>query len=214
VGRGVDSNIASISERIKKDYHIRPLQRFGRNMETDYSPTRSYIRASTVEVDQTLETPASFAVRRFEEKDLGSVMEINRTCLPENYSASFFLDVYAKFPEAFLVAVNGDMVVAYIMCRLERGFSEVSKFRFVKKGHIISVAVLPEHRRKGIASELIRQAEKSLVEREAEEYFLEVRVSNKSAQDLYKALDFMEARTISFYYYNGEDAVVMSKALK
>ncbi len=156
----------------------------------------------------------SFVVRRFEEKDLDSVMEINKTCLPENYSASFFLDVHAKLSEAFLVAVNGDSVVAYIMCRLERSFPEVSKFRFVKKGHIISIAVLPEHRRKGIASELIRRAEKSLLEREAEEYFLEVRVSNKSAQDLYKALGFMEARTIPFYYHNGEDAMVMSKALK
>jgi ribosomal-protein-alanine N-acetyltransferase len=78
---------------------------------------------------------------------------------------------------------------------------------------MISVAVLPEHRRKGIASELVKQAGRSLVEKEAEEYYLEVRISNKSAQDLYDRLGFKQARTISFYYHNGEDAIVMNKSL-
>jgi len=152
-------------------------------------------------------------IRRFEPNDLGSVMEINRTCLPENYSSSFFLEVHAKFPEGFLVAVNANKVVAYIMCRMERGFSETSRFRFVRKGHVISIAVLPEHRRKGIGSELVRQVEMSLIEKESEECFLEVRASNNSAQELYSALEFKKTRTIPFYYQNGEDAIVMTKTL-
>ncbi len=152
-------------------------------------------------------------IRRFGPNDLGSVMEINRTCLPENYSSSFFLEVHAKFPEGFLVAVNSDQVIAYIMCRVERGFSETSRFRFVRKGHVISIAVLPEYRRKGIGSELVRQAEKSLIEKESEECFLEVRASNKAAQELYNALEFRETRKIPFYYQNGEEAIVMTKTL-
>ena len=155
----------------------------------------------------------SFAIRKFEQGDLDTIMAINAACLPENYSASFFLDVYARFPEGFLVVVNDNRVVGYIMCRLERGFSEMSKFRFVKKGHVISVAVLPEHRRRRMATELVKEAMKSLAEKESEECFLEVRVSNKSAQELYRKLGFRETRSISFYYHNGEDAVVMSKPL-
>ena len=154
-----------------------------------------------------------FMIRRFESNDLDGVMDINRTCLPENYSGSFFLEVHAKFPEGFLVAVNQDKVVGYIMCRMERGFSETSRFRFVRKGHMISVAVLPQHRGKGIGSELVRQAEATLIEKEAEEFFLEVRISNKSAQDLYSTLGFKQTRTIPFYYHNGEDATVMTKTL-
>lgn len=155
----------------------------------------------------------SFIIRRFEQSDLDAVMGINATCLPENYSASFFLDVCAKFPEGFIVVVNDNKVVGYIMCRLERGFSEISRFKFVKKGHVISIAVLPEYRRKGMAMELVRGAMRSLVEKESEECFLEVRVSNKSAQELYSKLGFRETRTIPFYYHNGEDAVVMIKPL-
>jgi len=152
-------------------------------------------------------------IRRFEPKDLENVMEINRTCLPENYSSSFFLDIYAKCPEGFLVALNDDQVVGYIMCRLERGFSEISRFRLAKKGHVVSVAIVPEHRRKGIATELAKEAMKGLIEKEAEECFLEVRISNRPALELYKRLGFQETRSIPFYYQNGEGAIVMSKVL-
>jgi ribosomal-protein-alanine N-acetyltransferase len=160
-----------------------------------------------------LDERPSFIIRRFEQSDLDAVMAINATCLPENYSASFFLDVCAKFPEGFLVAINDNRVVGYIMCRLERGFSETSRFRFMKKGHVISIAVLPEYRRKGMAKGLVNEAMRSLAERGSEECFLEVRVSNKSAQELYSKLGFKETRTIPFYYHNGEDAVVMSRPL-
>jgi ribosomal-protein-alanine N-acetyltransferase len=154
-----------------------------------------------------------FTIRRFEQKDLESVMEINKACLPENYSSSFFLEISEKLPEGFLVALNNERVVGYVMCRLERGFSEMNRFKFIKKGHIVSIAVLPEHRRKGIATELVSRAAKELAEKEAEECFLEVRISNKPAQNLYRKLGFRETRTIPFYYQNGEGAIVMSKAL-
>jgi len=32
--------------------------------------------------------------------DLSEVVEINRVCLPENYSAYFFMEVYKSCPEA------------------------------------------------------------------------------------------------------------------
>jgi len=182
-------------------------------LQSDLTPTRSYSRSWRQEADPALDTITDFMIRRFEQKDLENVIEINRTCLPENYSASFFLEVSEKCPEGFLVALNGDRVVGYIMCRLERGFSETSRFKLAKKGHIVSIAVLPEHRRKGIATELVRSAMKGLVEKKAEECFLEVRISNRPAQELYRKLGFEETRSIPFYYQNGEGAVVMSKAL-
>ncbi len=100
------------------------------------------------------------------------------------------------------------------MCRLERGFSEASRFHFARKGHVVSVAVLPEHRRRGVASELVEEATQSFIEKNAEECFLEVRMSNRPAIELYKKLGFQETRQIPFYYQNGESAIVMSKALR
>ncbi len=63
-----------------------------------------------------------YKLRRFKGEDLERVMAINRMCLPENYTSSFFLDLYNSHPETLLVAEYGGDVVGYVMCRIESGF--------------------------------------------------------------------------------------------
>ncbi len=46
----------------------------------------------------------TFKLRKFKPDDLQSVMQINRLCLPENYTDYFFIDLYQRFPETFIVA--------------------------------------------------------------------------------------------------------------
>lgn len=96
------------------------------------------------------------------------------------------------------------------MCRLEHGLSETRRFNLVKKGHIVSVAVLPEYRRTGIGNALAAEALKALLKHKAGECFLEVRVTNEPAINLYKKLGFSITRKASHYYFDGADAYVMS----
>lgn len=152
-------------------------------------------------------------VRPFRPPDLNSVIEINRKCLPENYSVNFFMDIYQNCPEAFLVAEVEGRVVGYIMCRLERGFSDFNRLKMVKKGHVVSIAVLQEYRRRGIGSSLIAQALRNLANLQAKECYLEVRVSNEAGIKLYRKFGFEITRRITSYYHDGEDAYVMSKKL-
>ncbi|MEM3173505.1 MAG: ribosomal-protein-alanine N-acetyltransferase RimI, partial [Candidatus Bathyarchaeia archaeon] len=70
-----------------------------------------------------IEVKNTYTIRKFRLEDLDQVMYINRTCLPENYSTHFFIDLYKSFPETFIVAEKDDQVVGYIMCRIESGFS-------------------------------------------------------------------------------------------
>ncbi|MEM2676261.1 MAG: ribosomal protein S18-alanine N-acetyltransferase [Candidatus Bathyarchaeia archaeon] len=155
----------------------------------------------------------AFTLRRFTPKDLQRVMYINRVCLPENYGDYFFMDLYNRFPETFMVAeVNGE-IVGYIMCRIELGLSNFGFSGFIKKGHIVSIAVMPEHRRKGIGYALVSKAMEGMRFYGAKQAFLEVRVSNMPAINLYKKLGFKVVRTISGYYSDGEDAYVMSREL-
>ena len=131
---------------------------------------------------------------------------INRTCLPENYSDYFFVDLHRRFPETFIVAEENGEVVGYIMCRIETGLSS-SIFRgLIKKGHIVSVAVLPEYRRKGIGEALVAEAMENMRLYKAKHCFLEVRVANTAAVDLYKKLGFEVSRTVRGYYADGEGA--------
>lgn len=155
----------------------------------------------------------TFRLRKFEMQDLQKVMFINRVCLPENYTDYFFLDLYRRFPESFIVAEQNGEIVGYIMCRIELGFSNFGFSGLIKKGHIVSIAVLPEFRRKGIAKALINRAMEGMKLYKAKQCFLEVRVSNVPAVNLYKSLGFQITKTIHGYYADGEDAYVMSKKL-
>lgn len=159
-------------------------------------------------------TLQKFIIRKFNPNDLDSVIEINRRCLPENYTINFFMDIYRNCPEAFLVAeAENKIIVGYIMCRLEHGFSDFNRFKLVKKGHIVSIAVLNEYRRKGIGASLIAQALKELVNVQAKECYLEVRVSNEVGINLYRKFGFEIIQRIPYYYHDGEDAYVMSRRL-
>ena len=89
-------------------------------------------------------------------------MYINRTCLPENYTSFFFLDLYRRFPLTFLVAEEDGEVVGYVMCRIETGLPNFGLFGLIKKGHVVSIAVMPEHRGKGIGYTLMREAMKNM----------------------------------------------------
>ncbi|MFH0896541.1 MAG: N-acetyltransferase [Candidatus Bathyarchaeota archaeon] len=150
--------------------------------------------------------------RFFNEKDLADVAHINWTCLPENYDTSFFLDISNHFPRIFLVAMVDGKLVGYIMCRVEVGLSGI-KFKIARKGHVISLAVLPEHRRRGIAHALLSKVISNIAEYNVDEFYLEVRIGNKPAIDLYQSFGFTSIRTIRGYYRDGEDACVMSRSI-
>jgi len=152
----------------------------------------------------------NYKFRPFKPSDLDGVIQINRECLPENYTPHFFINLYKRFPATFIVAeVNGD-IVGYIMCRIETGIPSFKLLGITKKGHVISIAVLPSHHRKGIGCALMREATQAMVNYNAKECYLEVRESNLHAVNLYKKLRFETARTIRNYYADGEDAFVMA----
>lgn len=156
----------------------------------------------------------AFEVRKFTIEDLSSVTRINRLCLPENYTDYFFIDLFKRFPETFVVAERDGETVGYIMCRIEVGLSNFGLGGIVKKGHVVSIAVLPEHRCKGMGEAIIKQAMRNMqAAYKAKQCYLEVRITNEPAIGMYKKLGFEVTRTIKGYYADGEDAYVMTKKL-
>ncbi len=155
----------------------------------------------------------TFKLKKFIPDNLQEVMQINRICLPENYTDMFFIDLYERFPQTFIVAEEEGKILGYIMSRIEVGISNFGLGGLVKKGHVVSIAVLPQGRRKGIASALIKAAMEGMVYYKAKQIYLEVRVTNEPGIKLYKNLGLEITRTISGYYSDGEDAYVMTKKL-
>lgn len=152
-----------------------------------------------------------YLIREFSPSDLDAVIAINRENLPENYPAFFFKLHHENFPKAFLVAEHRNRVVGYIMCRVETG-----KLHTIdgvgRQGHIISIAVIPEMRRKGIGKSLMLKAMEALRHfYSVDEYYLEVRVTNTPAVNLYTKLGFKPVKVLKGYYLDGEDAYLMAK---
>ena len=137
-------------------------------------------------------------------------MEINLKTLPEHYSDYFYESLLDELPEAFLVVEISGKLVGYIMCKTEYGFSNFKKLGFVKKGHVVSVAVVDEHRGKGFGSELVNESLKGVKMRQCGEMYLEVRCSNNEAVKLYERLGFIIKQRLRAYYRDGEDAYMMA----
>src|SRR3989337_2651635 len=127
-------------------------------------------------------------LRKFAPDDLQSVMQINRVCLPENYTDLFFVDLHERFSETFIVAEEDGKIVGYTMSRIEVGLSNFGLGGLIRKGHVVSIAVLPQSRRKGVAQALINTTVDGMRYCKAKQCFLEVRVTNNLGIALYKKL--------------------------
>ncbi len=153
-----------------------------------------------------------YVITEADRDSIWEVVRINEETLPEHYTLQFYYDIYENFPEGFLIARLDGKAVGYIMNRIERGISSFG-LNFVKKGHVVSIAVLEEHRKKGIGTVLLNTAMERMKKRGCDEVFLEVRVTNDEAIKLYEKLGFVKVRTIQYYYSDGEDAYVMARRL-
>lgn len=154
-----------------------------------------------------------YEIRRCETEDVPSVIDINLKTLPEHYSEYFYHEVLSEFPETFLVAELHNVPVGYIMSRIEYGFSQLRRLALSRKGHVVSVAVVEEHRNKGIGSGLILAAQAEMAKKSATECYLEVRVSNVQAISLYQRIGYKTTGRLDAYYRDGEGALVMAVPL-
>jgi ribosomal-protein-alanine N-acetyltransferase len=155
-----------------------------------------------------------FRVRGFRSENLKRVMDINVECLPENYSTFFYRDLYRRFPETFVVAEADGEIQGYIMCRIERGLSKFRGLRPARLCHVVSIAVREPYRRRGIATAVLNTAMSNGREfHDASECFLEVRISNEPALELYENLGFSKVKRNYGYYMDGEDAWTMARLI-
>ncbi len=120
------------------------------------------------------------------------------------WSTAQFKEEFAGIPTTrfMSVAEDGNTIVGYCGVFVPAPGVEAD---------ILTVAVLPSHRRQGIAREFMRQIEAYALEREASALMLEVELSNESAIKLYESLGYMKISVRMDYYGPGKDAHVMRK---
>lgn len=125
------------------------------------------------------------------DRDIPAVVEIENLSFKYPKSESVFKEDEHKY----LVARDDGKVVGYI--GVEKILDEV---------HIINMALHPSYRGQGIGRRLIQH-----VLNDEEVFFLEVRVSNETAKNIYEHFGFKVINTRKAYYPDGEDALVMRR---
>jgi len=146
----------------------------------------------------------SLEIRLFREDDLEDVVDVENNCFPvdQRYSREIFIQYWKQYPELFLVAEYCGRVVGYVIGALIEDM-----------GHIVSIAVHPKHRGRGIGKRLLSAVEKRLVQHGVKYIVLEVAVSNKVAINMYLKHGYRPV-TILRKYYGEEDAYLMVKQIK
>src|SRR5215203_5859276 len=141
--------------------------------------------------------PGGLKLRRLGYGDLPAVISIERRSFPTPWSLAMFVLELSKPSGICLAAENENGLVGYLVCA-----------RYDDVWHLMNVAVQPEHRRRGIATELIERLFDEAGE--GARFTLEVRVSNSPAIEMYRHFGFRSAgRRRRYYHDNGEDALIM-----
>jgi len=132
------------------------------------------------------------------EEHFGDVMELERRTYATPWSEKIFRDELAAENRIYLVALDAEgCVVGY------GGLMGVGE-----EAHITTVAVDPGHRRARIGTRLILELVTGAIDRGAKSLTLEVRVSNASAQALYRRFGMVPVGVRKAYYVD-EDALIM-----
>ncbi len=137
-------------------------------------------------------------IRPFALSDLDSILNIEREAFPKSpYDWSTFIQLYSLYPKTFLVYVG--------MIPGQQEGPLLGYIIFSPDGHIISIAVHPQQRRKWIGKKLLQRV---IEFPHAKKIWAEVRRSNKGAQAFYFRMGFKIVRTVP-NYYGKEDALII-----
>jgi ribosomal-protein-alanine N-acetyltransferase len=138
--------------------------------------------------------------------DLPVLVSMERVLFADSpWSMGQFKEEFKGVPNSrhFLVATNGaDEIVGYAAVLVVAPGIEAD---------VLTVAVLPEYARQGIATHFMGELEKWSKEKQSLAMMLEVGTENTSAIALYEKLGYQTIATRKNYYGQGLDAFVMRK---
>lgn len=140
----------------------------------------------------------SVSISALTPEDLDAVVAVEGESFAEPWSQDLFDGEIAKDNRSYVVAKD----VRGVVC----GYGGVMVIG--EDAHIVTLAVAPAHRERGLGSRLLMRLIEDASRRGAHHLTLEVRDSNIAAQELYRKFGFRQAG-VRKRYYRTEDAVIM-----
>ena len=145
-------------------------------------------------------TQPSVVITPMRRRHLRGVVQIEQQTNHRPWSHGLFAgELRLPTSRTYVVALSGSVVLGFGGIMLTGA-----------EAHVTNVAVDPAHHRRGIGTRLMLVLMRSCIAREVDDATLEVRVSNRGAQDLYRRFGFAPGGIRPNYYADiGEDALLM-----
>ena len=143
-------------------------------------------------------------VRPARRRDLTPVTDIEAASFGRHaWPEQAFVELFDKCPELFFIARTSRRIAGYSIACVERSRAE-----------LISIAVRPEFRGRGVARALIEETIAIVQQHGIVAMRLMVELGNDDAIALYRRLGFVRLRTVPNYYGNGRNGWRMELLLR
>lgn len=145
-----------------------------------------------------------FSLRRYQPADLETLFEIDQYCFPPGIAYSRRdLREFIHLPGATcLVAKSADSAIGFVIAISDE-----------LEGHIVTLDVLSDFRRKGIGSALLRAVEAEMAACGVKKISLETATNNQPAIALYEKHGYRIVSVLKGFYLGKWDAYEMQKIL-
>ena len=140
-------------------------------------------------------------ITQMNESHVPQIAELEKICFNDAWSENSIASELDNRLAFWLVAEEDDQVIGYVGSQTVLGETDM-----------MNIAIHPDHRKRGIATELIEALIRGLTERGSHSLMLEVRASNEPAKALYTKMGFESVGVRKNYYRNPrEDALILRK---
>jgi len=146
-------------------------------------------------------------VERASATDLGTLYKIEQECFTKEAWSKEQIAMFLQAPDAVSLTVKERDEIAGFVIGL------TNRHNGMKIGHIVTIDVLPNHRRKGIGMALIGSIEQEFKRMGVKVCYLEVREGNLAAMRLYRKAGYVEFERLENYYSRGGHGVRLEKTL-
>jgi ribosomal-protein-alanine N-acetyltransferase len=134
-------------------------------------------------------------IRPATRRDLRRILDIEASSFGRDaWERPIFVNALDESPDLFVVARLGGRIAGYSITYVERG-----------AGELLSIAVHPLYRQKGVGDVLMRFTKGELQRRGVTAWRLMVRIDNLPAIGFYRRFGFVRTRTVRGYYGKGVD---------
>jgi len=141
-------------------------------------------------------------------KDLNVLHRIESECFTSEAFSKEHIAYLLKSPNAVSLVARADHeIVGFIVGMIEN-------YGRVTVGHVYTIDVAVKHRRVGVGLRLLDELERVFLERGVKTSYLEVRIDNKAARELYRKKGYTELEALENFYASGRHGLRMKKELK